>query len=123
MPAQTCLGSAALNKVSEIPLHPQSLVGAVHDLDGRRMRSHILARLPSIGLSPLELFVEVDQHQPEDVASNHRDAKHGQHNAVALAVPVLLEVPDVRARDVAELAEGVDHGDGHGALGGRSWEG
>ncbi|KAI6760449.1 hypothetical protein HG530_009309 [Fusarium avenaceum] len=91
--AQLTESPAALNKVAEIPLHPQSLVRVVHDLGRCSVRSHILARLPRIRLARLELLVEVDEHHAEDITPSHRHAEHGQHNSVALAVPVVLEVP------------------------------
>lgn len=86
------------------------------------MGGDIRPRLPR-PLSGLDLLVQVDEDHPEREAPHNRGAEHREHDAVALAIAVVLEAPHVAAGHVAKLAEGVDHGDGDGTLGGGSREG
>lgn len=74
-------------------------------------------------LSLFELLVQVLEEHAEAVAADDRDTEHSGHDAVALPVSVLGEIPDVGTGDVAELTECVDHGDCDGTLGGRTGEG
>ena len=71
----------------------------------------------------LELPVETVEHDAEQEAAEDRGAEHGERDGVAAAVAVGRQRPDVGASDVADLAEGVDHGDCHGAFGGGTGEG
>jgi len=71
----------------------------------------------------LELPVEAVEHDAEQEAAEDRCAEHGERDGVAAAVAVGGQGPDVGASDVADLTEGVDHGDCDGALGGRAGEG
>ena len=71
----------------------------------------------------LELPVEAVEHDAEQEAAEDRCAEHGERDGIAAAVAVGGQGPDVGAGDVTDLAEGVDHGDGDGALRGRASEG
>lgn len=64
-----------------------------------------------------QLLVESGKHHADDPASDNRSSKHGSDNPVALTVAILREIPHIGSGNVAELTEGIDHGDGHGALG------
>ncbi|SPQ20467.1 bb9c0dee-6315-4aed-9e05-cb89f535090d, partial [Thermothielavioides terrestris] len=84
--------------------------------------SHPLRAPPAGGRRFLEAAVRAHEHEAEGEAAEDGDAEHGGDDAVALAVAVVGQVPDVGPGHVAELAEGVDHGDGDGALGRRARE-
>lgn len=90
------------------------------------MRSLSLLSVGAVGgigrLALLKLLVQLVKNNLKDVATDNGDTEHGGNDAVALAEPVLLKVPDVRSGDVAKLGEGVDHGDGNGTLGGGTRE-
>ena len=71
----------------------------------------------------LELPVEAVEHDAEEEAAHDGGAEHGECDCVAAAEAVGRQAPDVGAGDVADLAEGVDHGNRDGAFGGRAGEG
>lgn len=75
------------------------------------------------GLLLLKLLVKIDQDHTEDPEADNGNAVHGSDDTVALAVSVLLEIPDVRAGDVTELTECVDQSESDGTLGWGSREG
>lgn len=104
-----------LYQVPESLLHPKRLIGTIHMLQLGRARRNIGLGVPG-ALALLKLAVEVGQDGAEGQTSDDSQAEHGRDDAVALAVPVLLQVPHVAARHVAQLRERVDEGDGHGAL-------
>lgn len=70
-----------------------------------------------------QLFVQPREHEPEPKRPQDRDAEHGGDNPVTRTVRVRLIEPDVRADDVAGLAESVDQGDRYCTFGGRAREG
>lgn len=71
----------------------------------------------------LELLVEAREHGAEDEAADDGGSEHGEGDGVAAAEAVGRKAPDVGAGDVADLREGVDHGDCYRTLGGRAREG
>jgi len=71
----------------------------------------------------LELLVEAREHGAEDEAADDGGREHGKGDGVAAAEAVGRQAPNVGAGDVADLREGVDHGDRYRALGGRAREG
>ena len=106
-----------LHKVAESFLHPHRLIRLVHQLILQlRLGIQDLLLL-------LELLVQAGEHGAEGDAADDGDAEHARHDTVAAAEAVGLEVPDVGARNVAELTESIDEGDGDGALGGGTGEG
>lgn len=73
---------------------------------------------PSVlGLLPRRNFLvrPLEDHTEREDTKN-RDSKVGQYDAVALAESVVREVPDVTARYIAQLTEGVQQGDRDGPL-------
>lgn len=110
-----------LNQIPKALTHPQRLILTLHKHHLPRLPIRML-RIP-LRLLLLQLLIQINQNHPENPESDNRHAVHGRHDAVALAVPILLETPHVRAGHVAELAEGVDEGQCDGALGGGSREG
>lgn len=87
------------------------------------VRIRVVRLAISLVLCLLKLLVKVGEQHPEPETADNSDAKHGRDNAVALPVSIFRKIPDVRASDVAQLTECVDHGDGDGTLRGRAWEG
>ena len=59
----------------------------------------------------LQLLIQSRKHDLEPKGSQDRDAEHGGDDAVARTIRVRFIEPDVRAYDVACLAESVDQGD------------
>lgn len=78
-----------LNKVAETLVHPERLIGLLHNtLNGVRRV------IPNLVLL-LELLVKATEHKAENETADNGDTEHGGDDSVALAVTVLLEVPNV----------------------------
>ena len=104
-----------LNKIPEPLSQLQLLIALTHAI----IANHILTRSSTIirDLLALELPVQAREHVAEQEAADDRGAEHGEGDGVAAAEAVGRQAPDVGAGDVADLAEGVDHGDCDGAFG------
>lgn len=110
-----------LYEVSEALPHVERLVhsGA---LDLCRLVGNIFSRVPVDKFALLEFLVESGERESEHPAAENRDTEHGSDDAVGLAVPILGQIPDVGAGNIAQLGKGVDGGQSNCTLGGRSRE-
>jgi hypothetical protein len=107
----------SLNKIPE-PL------GQLQFLIVRIDRKILISPNPIISnLLHLQLPIQAVKHRPENKATSNRSAEHSQRNRITPPEPIRRQAPDVGARDVSDLGEGVYHGDRDGAFGRRAREG
>lgn len=85
--------TSALNQISKALTHPQRLIRTLH-------KHHLpILRLTMLGiplrLLVLKLLVQIHQDHAEYPEPDDGNPVHGGDDAVALAVPVVLQIPDV----------------------------
>lgn len=100
-----------LDEITEALLNTKSFISL--SLSG-------LFSLISLCFLPLKLLkslVQPRKHHTKNKSTDDGAAKHGCDNAIAFAVAILLEAPDVTSSNVTQLSKRVDEGDGHGSLG------
>ena len=110
-----------LHKVSESPLKPRDLSIALEVDLVALVGVHGSFSFGSL-FSGFDLLVQSDQNLSEPEAASDSHCEHCDHDSVRFSEAVFGHLPHVRSSDVAELREGVDHGDRDRSLRRRPWE-